>query len=317
MSAPLSQPLPIRTLYQFPKPSWIENLAIRSNGQLLLTCLSSPELYLLDPSKPSEPVVVHSFTGYLGLLGITEVEDDVFYVGVGNFSISTFDPGAGSHAVWQVDMRPFSAGGAASVKKVTDIPEAILFNGLETLLPSSVLVADCIMGSVWSVDTQTGKYELWAEADEMKKHPEQMPPIGINGLKVHDGYLYWTNSSMRHFCRLQLAADGKPAAATPAEIVHDNLFGDDFVFDAHGHAWLAQNIFNTMAVFRADGQVVTVAGVPDQLTVAGPTACRFGRRPDDAHILYVATCGGLGAPINGTETEGAKVIAIDTKGFGM
>src|SRR5437762_692546 len=105
MATAPSLPLPIRTLHQFPKPSWVENLCVRSNGQLLLTVLTSPDLYLLDPSEPSQPILIHSFEGYLGLMGISEVENDVFYIAAGNFNLSTFDPGAGSYAVWEVDLR--------------------------------------------------------------------------------------------------------------------------------------------------------------------------------------------------------------------
>jgi hypothetical protein len=43
-------------LYEFPNPTWIENLFIRSNGEILLTSLSKPELYLLDPyATPQKP----------------------------------------------------------------------------------------------------------------------------------------------------------------------------------------------------------------------------------------------------------------------
>jgi hypothetical protein len=317
MASSTSLPLPIRTLHQFPKPTWIENLAIRPNGQLLLTILTSPDLYLLDPSQPSQPILIHSFSGYLALLGITEVENDVFYIGAGNFNLSTFDPGAGSYAVWEVDMRHFSpadpSASGAQIKKVVDIPEAVFFNGLETLSGSSVLVADSARGSVWEVDPKTGKYDIFAEVPEMKPPKEGMP-VGINGIKIHEGYLYWTNSGLQFFCRIAIGEEGKVKGE--AEIVKQELFSDDFVFDDRGNAWLAQNVFNTIGVLRTDGSVVTTAGKPDELTVAGPTACRFGRGPEDKHILYVATTGGIGAPINGTESEGAKVVAVDTTTFG-
>lgn len=324
MATTTGLPLPTHTLHQFPKPSWIENLAVRSNGQLLLTVLTSPNLYLLDPSESSKPALVHSFEGYLGLLGITEVEKDIFYIAAGNFNISTFDTGVGSYAIWEVDMRNSSIANSlvlgAAIKKVTDIPEAVLLNGMETLFgptlasKSHVLVADSGQGLVWQVDPKTGKYSTFAAVQEMEPSAEGML-IGINGIKIRDSYLYWTNSSLQLFCRIAIGGDGTPKGET--EVVKNEIFGDDFVFDDRGNAWVAQNVFNKIGVLMADGSVITVAGEPDQFTVAGPTACRFGRRPDDQHILYVATTGGIGAPINGTEFEGAKVVAVDTKSFGM
>jgi hypothetical protein len=321
MASTTDLPLPTHVLHEFPKPSWIENLAVRSNGQLLFTVLTSPDLYLLDPSKPSKPILIRSFDGYLGLLGITEIESDIFYVAAGNFNISTFDTGTGSYAVWEVDMRNFSLDNSLAsglqIKKIVDIPEAVLLNGMETFSgPASepfALVADSGLGVVWKVDPKTGKYSTFVAVQEMKPPAEGMP-IGINGIKIRDGYLYWSNSGLQLFCRIAIGEDG---AKGETEVVKKDVFTDDFVFDDKGNAWLAQNVFNTIGVLMMDGNVVTAAGKADQLTVAGPTACRFGRGPEDQHMLYVATTGGIGAPINGTEFEGAKVISVDTRAFGM
>lgn len=52
-----------------------------------------------------------------------------------------------------------------------------------------------------------------------------------------------------------------------------------------------------------------------QLTVAGDTSARFGRTPGKFDTLYVSTAGGPAPPVNGTVTEGEKVVAIDTRGF--
>lgn len=58
-----------------------------------------------------------------------------------------------------------------------------------------------------------------------------------------------------------------------------------------------------------------VAGAVDQLTIAGGTSCQFGRTESNRNVLYVATCGGLAAPVNGTEVEEGKIVAIDTSTF--
>jgi hypothetical protein len=65
-------------------------------------------------------------------------------------------------------------------------------------------------------------------------------------------------------------------------------------------------------VVTADDKVVTVDGFQYQLTVAGDTACHFGRRQTDRKTLYVVTDGGLADPVNGTVVEGGKAIALDT-----
>jgi hypothetical protein len=47
--------LPSRVIHQFPVPSWVENLAIRSNGQIVVTFSSAPEVFLVDPTDLSKP----------------------------------------------------------------------------------------------------------------------------------------------------------------------------------------------------------------------------------------------------------------------
>lgn len=82
----------LRTVYQFPNPTWVENLAVRSNGHLLLTLLSTPDLYQLDPNSGSTAgaKLVYHFPEYTGLCGIVEIENDVFAVVAGNLTLSPF-----------------------------------------------------------------------------------------------------------------------------------------------------------------------------------------------------------------------------------
>jgi hypothetical protein len=61
--------------------------------------------------------------------------------------------------------------------------------------------------------------------------------------------------------------------------------------------------------------VTIVLGSSEQLTVAGPILVRFGRGPGFEDNFYVATSGGLASLRNGTVYEGAKVLAVDTRGF--
>lgn len=78
----------VRNVWEFSNPTWVENIAVRSNGHLLVTILSSPDLYQIDPTgKP--PQLVHTFPQYTGLLGIAEIESDVFAVVTSNVTLAT------------------------------------------------------------------------------------------------------------------------------------------------------------------------------------------------------------------------------------
>jgi hypothetical protein len=310
----LDSELPSELVHQFPKPTWIENIAVRSNGDILVTLLTSPELYHISPST-KEAVLVHKFDGFLALTGIIEVKDDVFYIGAGNFHLQTFTNEQGSYKIYEVDMTGFSNTSDAKIKEVTHLTGAGLPNGFELLSREAgiILIADSELGAVWKVNIKNGNVDKVIELDEMKPPPPPAMQMGINGLKVRDGYLYWSNTAKMLFCRIKIDGEGKATSAV--EILETDTLIDDFCFDKHGNAWLTQHGLNVLGVVKASGGVVTAAGSIDKLTVAGGTACQFGRTASDAAVLYFVTTGGMSAPVNGTEVEGGKVVAIDTADF--
>jgi len=323
MSPPqtLNPPLPTKLIHQFPLPTWIENLAVRSNGQLLLTLLTTPDLYLLDPStSPPTSTLVHKFPDVLALTGIIELGKDIFYICTGNFNVAAYKNEQGSYSVWEVDMRKWEEGGegGVEVKKIVDIKGSGLLNGMELLSEErkEVLIADSEVGCVWKVNVGTGEHDIAIQVDEMKI-PAQGMPMGINGIKIRGAYLYWTNTGRTQFCRIKIDDHGRAIGAS--EVLAEECLGDDFIFDKEGNAWITQNIMNTIAVVKAagegKGETVLVAGKKEELEVCGGTACQFGKKKGEERILYVATTGALAEPVKGTEMEGGKVVAVDTSGF--
>lgn len=307
--------LPSRVVHQFPMPSWVENLAIRSNGQIVVTFSSAPEVFLVDPTDPSKTVLIHKFPDVSGMAGIIEVEHDKFYVAGGNFDLSTFVNQTGSYKLWEVDMTNFESDGKAAVKEVMKLEKVGLPNGMEVLSKSEkiILAADCEAGAVFKIDLAKETHEIAIQVDEMKNPEKPFIPIAVNGIAVHKEYLYWTNTSKELFCRIKIHKDGK--AAGDVEIIDQGLIGDDLCFDRDDNAWIARNPFNTITVAKAKGGLVTVAGKIDRLEIAGVTACQFDRKSGNEHMLYVVTNGGLGGPVNGSEVEGGKVSVIDTSSF--
>ncbi|KAH7305730.1 hypothetical protein BKA65DRAFT_560054 [Rhexocercosporidium sp. MPI-PUGE-AT-0058] len=89
--------LSTKVIHRFFLPTRIDNLAIRSNGTILVTLLTTPELYLVDPKRPSTATLVTSFLEVTELTGIIEVQPDIFYIAGGNFNITTFANQAGSY----------------------------------------------------------------------------------------------------------------------------------------------------------------------------------------------------------------------------
>ena len=133
-------------IHQFPHNTWIENLAIRPNCQVLVTTLTSPDLYLIDPFDAGHSVLIHSFSDHLCLLGIAEIEPDVFYIIAGNYSQRTNSNPLGAWDVYSVDMRFPRLRIALSAH----FPDAILLNGMAVLNSSAglLLVGDAGAGTI-------------------------------------------------------------------------------------------------------------------------------------------------------------------------
>ncbi|KAH7117163.1 hypothetical protein B0J11DRAFT_538468 [Dendryphion nanum] len=308
-------PLPSRAVYQFPNPSWIENIAVRSNGDLLLTMLTTPELYQLrgvqGPSPRAE--LIHGFPSITGLTGIAETTQDTFIVAGGNSS----GPGVGipgTSSVWEVKLR----GRRPEVVKIVDIPEAVFLNGVVTnpLNKNEVLIADSSLGKVFKVNIKEKNHQVAAEVPEMAPPANAPIPLGINGVHIQDGFLYWTNTILSKLFRIRINKNGIVTTGAEVETVATlTSLLDDFALDRLGTSWVTTNGNNTVLAISPNGKNVVVEGSLSELTVAGATAAAFGRTPKDSDILYVVTSGALAVPVNGTITEGGKIVAINTKGF--
>ena len=305
-----NEPKGVRTVYQFPNGTWLENIAVRANGQLLVSLLTTPELYQIDPTTTEVPTLIHRFPG-TGTLGIAEITPDVFAVAAGNVTVTATTPG--TYSVWKVDMRTFNASNSspASITKIADIPEAQILNGAALLSQDSgiVLFADSIGGVVWGLDTRTGEYAKVLE-DPLMKPGAGPGSIGINGIHVRDRFVYFTNSAQVVLARVPVhAANGTAAGAFEVVARPNASFVDDFALTPKDTAFVATNRDNTIIEVYTDGENAgtsrIVEGSVDSSAFLGTTSAAFGRTVSDRKVLYVTTSGAL----NGSFVEGAKVLA--------
>lgn len=299
--------LATRDIYQFPNETWLENLAIRQNGHILVTVLTAPEVWQVDPFHTDSPAtLIYRFPGVIGLLGIVELQQDVFYTISGNFTVATTESTSGSYSIWKIDMR--SNGGHTIVSKLVDIPEGVLLNGMAVLNEKKglVVVGDAGAGVVFTLDVGTGRYSKTMGDPTMK--PTSSFPIGINGIKIRGRYLYYATTAQELFSRILINSDDGTAAG-PVEGIAKNVFGDDFSLDESGNAYVGENVKDVVAKITPEGVVTVVAGSLNSTLVAGATSTEFGRTRVDRSVLYVTTSGGIGssAPV-----EGGKVVAIYT-----
>ncbi|KAL1738692.1 hypothetical protein HDZ31DRAFT_50585 [Schizophyllum fasciatum] len=305
----------IHEVYTFPVNTSVENLAVRRNGEVLATIDSAPELYQIDPFGSGLPTLVHDFPGYESLLGIVEVEDDQFYVAAGNFSVFTLASVRGSYSIFHVDMSPFRASHnvvdrSATIRKVTDVPEGELLNGLGLFSREKglVYVADSGSGIIYLVDVRSGAY--WPaihDALSVKGEPYPFYPAA-NGVRfdARGRAVYFTNVAQAVFARVPVFANGSASGA--GEVIASGELYDDFVLDEAGNAVVA--VFGSSDVIRIDGmsgKSSVIAGSSNSTDLQAATAVAWGRTKHDNRSLYVSRNGGIGFPT----VVGGAVMRID------
>ena len=285
-----NEPFPIRKAYSFHRGSWVENIAVRPNGQLLLTRLDTSELYSLDfESQDPHPILVYRFPNVLSLTGIVEFAPDVFAVSAGNYTLAS-GPTPGSWSVWRVDLSDWSTTSpnetltlaGSQVSKIANVPDAVHLKGMTQLSERYVLMSDFSAGFVYRLDVTTGAYRLIIANSLTVAVPQPIfGTCGINGLHVREGHLYFTNTGQNIFAKVPIYADGTPAgtASIVAYTAASTDYFDGFAFGAHSAAYLVTGSGNTVVrLSRLSGPQVKIAGQLDSLLLAEPDRLRFRQR---------------------------------------
>jgi hypothetical protein len=299
-------PATTRTIFQLPNVgTWYENVAVRSSGTVLGSRLDKPELTEIDPATGKATALVEFPSPNNALTGITELTPDVFAIGAGQYSQEGGNVD-GSWGLWTVDLSAANP----EPKQVVQLPEIGLLNGITTFDSNTVLIADSTFGALWRVDV-SGKSAAKITALEEMSSPEGAPfQIGMNGIKVHDGALYWTNTTRGRVYRAALGADaslsGKP------EEVFGVMAPDDLCIAPDGTIYATSHMGHTVvAAAKGAKEASLLAGNAETLEIGGPTACALGRGKDEGKVLYVVTSGALAAPVKGELKEPAKVVAVE------
>ncbi|GJN72076.1 hypothetical protein PLIIFM63780_005589 [Purpureocillium lilacinum] len=306
----------VRQLYQFPNATqFVENIAIRPNGHLLLNTFDDGRMYTLDPRRHHHggddngaARLVVKVPGVTGLTGIAEIAPDVFAVSAGVNNLSDYSFVAGTARIFTVDFnrRAGAGGGGPVVRTAARLPSAQILNGLVALPrhPHVVLSADSKAGRVLRTDTTTGRVDV-AFADARLAPgdvPPGLPTLGINGIKIHGGFLYLTTSAQRVFARVRIdewgrrVGDLEQLAQLP---LSPPKVPDDFSVARDGTAYVATHL-DTLVKVAPDGRWTPLVVAEGDVKLDSPTSTALTR---DEKTLYVVTGGGTGG-------KGGQVLAV-------
>ena len=290
----------LTTVAQFPAGYFLENLAVRADGSMLVTAVNKKELwYLPAPTgdTPVQPVLLHTFDQ--PPFDIVETTRDVFYVDTTNYLTDH------TSFLQRVDLRHWEPGMPVPVQPVLKFPfPAFSLNGADKLSPNVILVADDF-GLIWRVDLSAdgmkGNARVWLKDPSMNTTFAGMriKQPGINGLEYDEKthFVYYTSTAQQLFMRVRV----DPTTLNPAgdlELVTTGSLWDDFAIDEHaGVAYITTHRQNTIERVPLDPHSCqakqTVVGFSFDKRLAGPSDFAWGRGPqDDGTVAYVTTDGG-------------------------
>ncbi|KAF4625006.1 hypothetical protein G7Y89_g13162 [Cudoniella acicularis] len=330
---------PHKTIATFPVGTFLENIAVRSNGTLLLSSMLSGEIFYLDPqaadpqstitkiwdfnssrdaTKPRNENSESPYGSHAHAEAIVEhpTIPDVFY------TLSGVNSQAGTWAIYSLDLRKFTPSSPVqtiTVAKIADVPSATWLNGATIIpLPSpQLIIAESFQGKLISCDLATGTILTWLPHELLGKITTRPPWPAVNGVQYFRGSIFATVSDRSIVLRADVDLKTGKYIEGSLETVATDFNGDDLAFDEDGNAYIATNPSQTVEKLSelgikglTNGHREVVVGGKDLEETAGPTAVAFGRTEIDRKSIYVTTTGGLIVAVG--EGPGlARVVRVD------
>ncbi|KAF2830043.1 hypothetical protein CC86DRAFT_403366 [Ophiobolus disseminans] len=275
----------LTTVYQFPNGTWLENLALTRNASILVSLIGTPQVHIVHPhTTPATSSLVATFPNATAVLGITSLTPthDLFAVAVGT-AIPPNSIVPGSFSIWTVAL---TSTGPARVHKLVALHNMQMANGVALINPHTLLLADPLAGNIVKLDLRSKAYDVVLEHPTLDANLSSTLPLGVNGVRIHKDYLYYSNSVQSLLGRVRInmhtgSAIGAFETITSGANVREP---DDFAVRRDGSVVLARPLGDALVKIGVDGQVETVASGG---AVSGATSVVLGGE----NVVFLSTSG--------------------------
>jgi len=287
---PPLRPVPAEVVAEWPPGAFLENLAPSAAhpGSWLVTVPSHSRVDRVDPDGETRTVAE-----------LPDAVTGIATTGLGTFVLTGVMGAAG----WRLARVDDEGGGSAAT--VCDLPDLRLGNGL-AWDGRRLLAVDSGLGHLVAIDPIAGTSAVWLAHELLGTLARDTPLPGANGIAVHDGWVYVSNSERALLLRSPLASDDP---AGELEVVAEHLGADDFAIDPSGRIYLATNVRHTVLRLDPDGHREDIAGL--EQGVAGATSAALD--PRDPTALYVTSTGGmLNPPAGGVQPGRLVRLTLDS-----
>jgi len=319
-----ASPAKLTSIASFPENYFLENLAVRADGSILVTALNHKQLWHVPApvgDRTVTPTLVHTFDDFT--MGIVEAEPDVFYVGT-----------AREATLQRLDLRDWKPGAHVRPTEVLAFDDSTALNGSCLIGPRIILLADSLGGRIWRVDLADNGLEaassIWLQHPGMAPDPDNGlvsvlgPQPGINGIRYAErtGFVYYTSTARKLFMRVPVDPMTLDPAGPPEPVAAD-IVADDFCIDENACvAYLTTHTDNTIVCVSIDPGARSpvrsvVAGNPFSEQLVGPSSAAWAREQEAyGRIAYVTTDGGhtavkYGRPDSDGRTRPARLLRVE------
>ncbi|MER6028952.1 hypothetical protein [Streptomyces sp. NPDC001851] len=242
-----------------------ENITVEPDGSADLTFASARQIAHVTPdghtailaTLPDEPNPNTPVLKAATVFGIVRAHDGTLYV--------NYATGTGKTGIWRIG----PDGGAP--RQIAQLPATALPNGLALDERHGVLyAADSAQGIVWRVPRAGGTPTAWVRDTALTPVPVTGAGFGANGVKIHDGAVWVSNSDRGTLLRVPVRPDGCAGPVETRATGLDHI--DDFTFvTPYGDTVLAALIGDDeVAEVHPDGTRAAVLTRADGL--ANPTS---------------------------------------------
>lgn len=302
---------------EFPQHFFLENMAVRADGSMLVTVQNRRELWLVPRAvgaKQAVPVLLRTFE--FNTTFIVEWQPDRFLLGVAD----VYD--THEARLYEIDFSGWTPGDAIAPRLFLQMPKPWMgFNGAAFVAPN-VLIAAGMANLLWRIDLaeEGASARIWLQHDSMRNRPGEKRPEqpGTNGVQfsAKTGYLYYTTTSQQLMLRVKVDPTTHDPAELPEFVAGGREWDDFLIDDERGLAYATTHRENTIDRVRLahDGNRTgrtVIAGDPFTELLVGPSAGAWGREPGDyGRIAYFSTDGGTAQPPDGIYRT-AKLLKVE------
>jgi hypothetical protein len=230
-----------------------ENITLEPNGNADVTFNRARQIARVTTSGKVTVLATlpAPTTGNATASGIVRAPDGTLYV--------NYNSGVNS-GIYRVP-----AGGGTPVLVVA-LPAVVALNGLALdTIHDTLYATDSSVGDVWKVSLKTRTASLWAQGTDLQPNVAATGAVfGANGVKVHDGAVWVSNTGNGTLMRIPINWNGTAGTLTTHATGLSGI--DDFTFTGRGDQILAaQNGINSASIVNADGTHEIVLTAADGL----------------------------------------------------